>query len=83
MSQTPLCVDLDGTLIAIDTLKECLRILVREKPNVGTLLLPYLFRGRAAFKNRLAHLVELSQNSYPTVGRSLSSYRRKEHEDVD
>jgi len=65
MSQPPLCVDLDGTLIAIDTLKECLRILVREKPWLSPLLPLYLLRGRAAFKNRLAHLVELEPQRLP------------------
>jgi phosphoserine phosphatase len=65
MSQPSLCVDLDGTLIAIDTLRECLRILVREKPWLSPLLPLYLLRGRAAFKDRLAQLVELEPGRLP------------------
>jgi hypothetical protein len=38
MNQPPLCVDLDGTLVAIDTLKKCLNLLVREKPWLSPLL---------------------------------------------
>jgi hypothetical protein len=34
---------LDGTLIAIDALRECLRIFIREKPWWSPLLPLYLF----------------------------------------
>jgi phosphoserine phosphatase len=65
MSQPPLCVDLDGTLIAMDTLVECLRILVREKPWLSPLLPFYLLRGRAVFKDCLAQRVTFAPEQLP------------------
>jgi phosphoserine phosphatase len=65
MSQPPLCVDLDGTLIAIDTLRECIRLLVREKPWLSPLLPLHLLRGRAVFKDCLAQLVKFEPEQLP------------------
>lgn len=65
MNQPPLCVDLDGTLVAIDTLKKCLHLLVREKPWLSPLLPLYLMRSRATIKDRLAQLVELEPEQLP------------------
>ena len=50
----PLCVDLDGTLVATDTLWESVMLLARERP-ARLLLLPiWLIEGKAALKRRLA-----------------------------
>jgi phosphoserine phosphatase len=65
MNQPPLCVDLDGTLVAIDTLKKCLHLLVRKKPWLSPLLPLYLMRGRAEFKDRLTQLVALDATLLP------------------
>jgi hypothetical protein len=79
MSQPPLCIDLNGPLIAIDTLRECLRTVVREKPWLSPLLALYLLRGRAAFKACLAQIVELEPDGYPIDGKLLNSYSRSGH----
>jgi phosphoserine phosphatase len=65
MSQPPLCVDLDGTLITRDTLAECLRMLVCEKPWWSPLLPFYLLRGRAVFKDCLAQRVTFAPEQLP------------------
>jgi len=49
----PLCVDLDGTLVATDTLHESLLIAVKRRPSL-LFRLPFWFaRGKAGFKRRL------------------------------
>jgi phosphoserine phosphatase len=49
-----LVVDLDGTLVATDTLVASLRVLARRNP-LALLALPFhVLRGRAAFKHRVA-----------------------------
>ena len=52
-NQVPLCVDLDGTLIATDTLHESLLIAVKRKPSLALRLPFWLTRGKAGFKRRL------------------------------
>jgi 4-hydroxybenzoate polyprenyltransferase len=52
--EAPLFVDMDGTLIASDSLLECLVLCVKERP-LDLLKLPgWLLRGRAYLKARLA-----------------------------
>jgi 4-hydroxybenzoate polyprenyltransferase/phosphoserine phosphatase len=54
----PLCVDLDGTLIATDTLWESLLLLMKRRPLVLIRLLVSLVGGgRAAFKQKMADAV--------------------------
>lgn len=50
----PLCVDLDGTLVASDTLHESLAWLARRRPGVLWRTPVWLRRGRAHFKRRVA-----------------------------
>jgi 4-hydroxybenzoate polyprenyltransferase/phosphoserine phosphatase len=50
----PLCVDLDGTLVATDTLWESVVQLVRRNPLYLLALPLWLLRGRAAFKHAIA-----------------------------
>ena len=52
-ADVPLCVDLDGTLIATDTLHESLLIAVKRKPALTFRLPFWLTRGKAGFKRRL------------------------------
>src|ERR1041385_6355053 len=55
--RTPLCVDLDGTLIATDVLWESLVLLVKWHPRL-LLSLPFWFlRGKAHLKQQLARRV--------------------------
>jgi 4-hydroxybenzoate polyprenyltransferase len=61
----PLCVDLDGTLLATDTLHELALALARERP-VDLLRLPFwLARGRAGLKARLGARVKLDPALLP------------------
>lgn len=53
----PLCVDLDGTLIAGDTLVISGWLLVRRKPWLVPLLPLWLLRGKAHLKERIARAV--------------------------
>ena len=61
----PLVVDLDGTLITRDLLRECLSRLGRARPWWVPLLPVYLVRGRAAFKAKVAHLVVIAPARLP------------------
>ena len=53
----PLVVDLDGTLIATDTLWECLVVLLRQRPWDVARTPLWLLGGRASFKRRIAERV--------------------------
>src|SRR5947209_3045831 len=56
---TPLCVDLDGTLIQGDLLHEACVALLRHDPLRSALLPVWLLRGKAYLKERLAEHVTL------------------------
>jgi len=62
---TPLCVDLDGTLVRSDTLIESTLLLVRQRPSRLPLLPWWLLRGRPFLKRRLAESVEIDPASLP------------------
>lgn len=51
--ELPLCVDLDGTLIATDTLHEAFLILLKSKPWIIFLLPFWLLKGRYYFKEKI------------------------------
>lgn len=53
----PLCVDLDGTLLATDMLWESVVLLARKRPSRLALLPFWLLGGKAAFKQKLAREV--------------------------
>lgn len=53
----PLCVDLDGTLVAGDTLHESLAALARRRPELLWRVPGWLREGRAGFKRRVADAV--------------------------
>ncbi|MBA2670100.1 MAG: haloacid dehalogenase-like hydrolase [Gemmatimonadetes bacterium] len=63
--EVPLCVDLDGTLVACDTLRVSLYGLLRRKPWVFVHLPFQVFRGRAAFKSRVAGLISIETARLP------------------
>jgi 4-hydroxybenzoate polyprenyltransferase len=64
-SPRPLCVDLDDTLVATDTLLESLLALLRHRP-LYVLLLPWwLIRRRSAFKRRVAEVAPLEVSTLP------------------
>ena len=49
----PLCVDLDGTLLATDMLWESIVLLARQRPARLALLPFWLLGGKASFKQKL------------------------------
>jgi 4-hydroxybenzoate polyprenyltransferase/phosphoserine phosphatase len=50
----PLCVDMDGTLLATDVLWESLMLMLKTKPSAVLLLPVWLMRGKAYFKHQVA-----------------------------
>lgn len=62
---TPLCVDLDGTLIHSDLLLESLVLLIKRNPLYFFLVPLWLLRGRAALKAQIAARVELNPEALP------------------
>jgi 4-hydroxybenzoate polyprenyltransferase/phosphoserine phosphatase len=62
---TPLCVDLDGTLIRSDVLLESFVLLIKRNP-LYLLLVPFwLLRGKAALKAQIAARVKLNPAALP------------------
>jgi phosphoserine phosphatase len=57
--ELPLFVDLDGTLIATDTLRVSLILLARRRPWLVPLLPIHVLKGRAWFKDRIARWVAI------------------------
>jgi 4-hydroxybenzoate polyprenyltransferase len=65
MKPLPLYVDLDGTLVATDTLWESLVLLVKKYPRLLWRLPLWLMRGRAGFKEALAYIVTPDPDTLP------------------
>lgn len=64
-SETPIVVDLDGTLLQSDSLYECLLKIAIENP-LALLRLPFwLLRGKAFFKSRVANAVAIDASILP------------------
>jgi 4-hydroxybenzoate polyprenyltransferase len=63
--QIPLVVDLDGTLLATDTLWECIVVFLKGNPLRVFQLASWLFEGKAGFKSRLADAVEVDVTCLP------------------
>ncbi|HEV3165036.1 MAG TPA: haloacid dehalogenase-like hydrolase [Isosphaeraceae bacterium] len=61
----PLYVDLDGTLVAIDTLRACLLALARGKPWLVPLLPFCVLMGRAWFKDRVSRWATIEPETLP------------------
>ena len=61
----PLCVDLDGTLIASDLLWESFCAMVRTRPVDMALVPLWLLRGRAALKQEIANRGEIDPADLP------------------
>jgi len=61
----PLCVDLDGTLIATDTLWESVLLLLRHNLLLIFFLPLWLIRGRAYLKHKIAQQVTLDVETLP------------------
>jgi len=74
-----LAVDLDGTLVATDTLHEMALQILRERPLTLVRLPFWLLRGRAYLKERVAETVSLSVESLP-YHQDLLSWLREQKE---
>jgi 4-hydroxybenzoate polyprenyltransferase/phosphoserine phosphatase len=74
---TPLCVDLDGTLVETDTLWESLLLLARERVWDLFLLPVWLVRGKAYFKRQVADRVSPAPGLLP-YREDLVSFLREE-----
>lgn len=75
--QTPLVVDLDGTLLRTDLLYEKFALLMFTKPWVLALIPFWLLRGKAALKREFARRVEIDVDSLP-VNEALLTWLRAE-----
>ena len=72
---TPLCVDLDGTLLRTDLLYEAVLALLRRNPFYLLLLPLWLLRGKAALKAEISRRVELDPADLPYDERVLELLR--------
>ena len=78
MTQTPLAVDLDGTLILTDTLHESAVRGLRARP-LSVLQIPFwLVQGKAALKQRLSALTDFDAVALP-YNEPLLEWLRAEH----
>ena len=74
----PLCVDLDGTLIATDTLVELLLALVKQRPTDLLRAIGWLLHGKAYFKEQVASHSHISVEYLP-YNQPLHQYLLAEH----
>jgi len=63
--ETPLCIDLDGTLLWTDLLWESIFTLLKEKPLLLLSLPFWLLGGKAVFKTKLSNSINLDVSSLP------------------
>ncbi|MDZ8118293.1 UbiA family prenyltransferase [Pontiella agarivorans] len=73
----PLCVDLDGTLVKLDTLHQALFLLLRRDPACIFKFAGWLLKGKAHFKDQVMQRVELDAAVLPYNG-PLLQWLRKE-----
>jgi len=65
LSRIPLVVDLDGTLVATDTLWELIVLFLKRNPRGLFLLIVWAFQGKAKFKAKVGAEVSLDAESLP------------------
>jgi len=75
----PLCVDMDGTLLATDVLWESLLVLLKNQPLKIFSLPLWLFKGKAHCKRELARRVKLNPAALP-YRESVLAFLREEKE---
>lgn len=76
-TEKPLCVDLDGTLIATDSLWESVLLLLRTNFWPSFLLPFWLLKGRAYFKHQIAQHVTLDVATLPYRDNVLAFLQRQ------
>lgn len=77
--KTPLCVDLDGTLVCTDTLVESFFLLIKKNPLYVFMCVLWLFRGKAVLKNEIASRVTMNAALLP-YNQELLTVIHKEYE---
>jgi 4-hydroxybenzoate polyprenyltransferase/phosphoserine phosphatase len=77
VSESILCVDLDGSLVATDLLAESTLLLVKQNPLYLIMLLVWLMRGRAHLKHEVARRVKLNVAVLPYHAGVLSWLREE------
>jgi 4-hydroxybenzoate polyprenyltransferase/phosphoserine phosphatase len=78
LTERPICVDLDGTLVKSDTFVDSLMVLARRQP-LAFLRTPFwAIKGKAHVKSQVASLVALDVAHLP-YNRPLLEYLREEH----
>ena len=65
IKHTPLCVDLDGSLIATDTLWEGLAALLMRKPFMIFQVINWLLAGKAVLKKNVAEHTDRTAEDWP------------------
>ncbi|MDF7801988.1 UbiA family prenyltransferase [Pontiellaceae bacterium B1224] len=74
----PLCIDLDGTLVKLDTLHQALFLLLRRDP-LSILKIPgWIQKGKAHLKDQVMQRVELDASVLP-YNTQLLDWLKKEH----
>lgn len=76
--ERPLCVDLDGTLVKVDTLYDTFLLAVRRDPLALVRILGWLADGRANLKAQLTRTVTLDVAGLP-YNRPLLEYLKAQH----
>lgn len=76
--QRPLCVDLDGTLVKVDTLYDTFLLLVRTNPWALLSIPRWLAGGKACLKANLPRAVSLDVARLP-YNRPLLEYLKAQH----
>lgn len=75
---TPLCVDLDGTLVKSDTLVDSTLAIARQRPALLLKLPAWLGEGKAALKRHITSSVELDVTHLP-YNRELLQFLEQQH----
>lgn len=74
----PLCVDLDGTLVKLDTLHQALFLLLRREPSSFFKVPGWIMKGKAHLKDQVMQRVELDASVLP-YNTELLEWLKKEH----
>lgn len=75
ISRDPLCIDLDGTLVAADLFWESVLVMLKRRPLRALALITWLFRGRAYAKQEVAQRVAIDATRLPYREEVLSLMR--------
>ncbi len=75
----PLCVDLDGTLVKLDTLHQALFLLLRRSPASIFRIPGWIAKGKAHLKDQVMQRITLDASALP-YHREFLAYLRQEHE---